>query len=91
MPSAEKTSGVPLKAEVIQPVDAKALEMKDENTNNGDGIKMAGNQNLSPIQQSLQLIQNKVRNLEKRKVSELNLILGIKVHSIHHFDFGIVI
>lgn len=66
MPSAEKTTSMaPAKVEVIQNSEQKSLEasQKDNDQNNGE------KNTLSPIQQGLQIIQNKIRNLEKRKVS----------------------
>ena len=67
MPSAEKTiSMAPPKAEVIQTVEQKPFDASQKESDQNNGEKNA----ISPIQQSLQLIQNKIRNLEKRKVSK---------------------
>lgn len=67
MPSAEKTICMaPPKAEVIQTVEQKPFEAPQKESDQNNGEK---NGILSPIQQGLQLIQNKIRNLEKRKVS----------------------
>lgn len=64
MPSAEKTTSMAApKVEVIQ--DQKSFEASTKDNDQNNGEKNA----LSPIQQGLQLIQNKIRNLEKRKVS----------------------
>lgn len=65
MPSAEKVTKLETKLEVIQPLDQKAPESvsKEGDQNNGE------KNSLPPIQQGLQVIQNKIRNLEKRKVS----------------------
>lgn len=66
MPSAEKTiEKAPPKAEVIQSVEQKPFDAPQKESDQNNGEKNA----ISPIQQSLQLIQNKIRNLEKRKVS----------------------
>lgn len=67
MPSAEKTiSMAPPKAEVIQNVEQKPFEASQKENDQNNGEKNA----IPPIQQGLQLIQNKIRNLEKRKVSK---------------------
>lgn len=65
MPSAEKVTKLETKLEVIQQLDQKASEnvQKEGDQNNGEKNP------LPPIQQGLQVIQNKIRNLEKRKVS----------------------
>ena len=72
MPSAEKVSKLETKLEVIQPVEQKAPEslQKENLDNNGNGEKNS----LPPIQQIVQIIQNKIRNLEKRKVSSTFLL-----------------
>lgn len=68
MPSAEKVTKLETKLEVIQSLDQKASEnvQKEGDQNNGEKNNFSP---LPPIQQGLQVIQNKIRNLEKRKVS----------------------
>jgi hypothetical protein len=67
MPSAEKVTKLETKLEVIQPLDQKAPENASKESDQNNGEK--GSSSLPPIQQGLQVIQNKIRNLEKRKVS----------------------
>lgn len=67
MPSAEKVTKLETKLEIIQPLDPKASEIVQKESDQNNGEKNP----LPPIQQSLQVVQNKIRNLEKRKVSPL--------------------
>lgn len=64
MPSAEKLSSEALKLESAPTNEPKSSEnaQKDLEQNNGE-------KSIPPIQQVLQIINNKIRNLEKRKVS----------------------
>jgi hypothetical protein len=64
MPSAEKPSSEVLKVEGAPLNEPKGMEntaQKDLEQNNGEKV-------FSPIQQVIQIINNKIRNLEKRKV-----------------------
>lgn len=68
MPSAEKSSSEAMKVEVASLNEPKTSEnAQKDNTEHNNGEK-----SIPPIQQALQIIQNKVRNLEKRKVSAAN-------------------
>lgn len=60
MPSAEKSSTEAMKVEVTQLAVPKTSENAQKENNE--------EKNVPPVQQVLQIIQNKVRNLEKRKV-----------------------
>lgn len=62
MPSAEKLSSEALKIESAPLNEQKTSENAQKDMVDQDGKA------ISPIQQVLQIIQNKVRNLEKRKV-----------------------
>lgn len=64
MPSAEKLTKLETKLEVIQPMEQKASECAQKESDQNNGEKNP----LPPIQQGLQVITNKIRNLEKRKV-----------------------
>ena len=70
MPSAEKLSSEALKVEGAPVSDPKVSEnaQKDQEQQQNNG----GEKTISPIQQVIQIINNKVRNLEKRKVSSLH-------------------
>lgn len=65
MPSAEKLSSEALKVEGASVSDPKVSEnaQKDQEQQQNNG----GEKTISPIQQVIQIINNKVRNLEKRK------------------------
>lgn len=67
MPSADKVTKLESKLEVIQSIDPK-VEKSSEMTEQNNGQNNS-KEPVSPIQQGLQVIQNKIRNLEKRKVS----------------------
>jgi hypothetical protein len=62
MPSAEKLTSASQKIEVAPPSEPKSSENSQKEIEKDNGA------NASPIQQILIIIQNKVRNLEKRKV-----------------------
>lgn len=63
MPSAEKSSLQAAKLEGTPPIDPKTVENSQKEAASQDLEKQ------SPIQQVISIISNKVRNLEKRKVS----------------------
>lgn len=65
------TTMAPPKVEVNQ-----NCEQKDGEQNNGE------KNTLTPIQQSLQVIQNKIRNLEKRKVSSKSYLMRQNIQII---------
>lgn len=65
MPSAEKLNSEAPKVEGAQLNEPKTSESAQKESEHNNGEKNS----LPPIQQVLQIIQNKVRNLEKRKVS----------------------
>lgn len=64
MPSAEKSSLQAAKLEGTPPVDPKSVENSQKEASSQDLEKLQ-----TPIQQVISIISNKVRNLEKRKVS----------------------
>lgn len=67
MPSADKVTKLDSKLEVIQSMDPK-IEKSSEMNDQNNGQQNNSKEPVSPIQQGLQVIQNKIRNLEKRKV-----------------------
>lgn len=79
MPSAEKVLAEAPKIESAVLDEQKTSEnaqKENEISNNGEKSLCS----ISPIQQALQIIQNKVRNLEKRKVCKENSFNSLSIY-----------